>query len=482
MPKTIKMKPIFFFLTLLNLFSCEYNPALDKKEFILMSEKEEKRIGKQENSRLIKQFGGVYENQKLQNYINSLGEFLVSTSELPDLDFTFTIIDTPIINAFALPGGFIYLTRGLLAICQNEAQLAGVLAHEIGHVTARHSAKRYTKNFGVNFVSQILGALAKDRNLTNVVNQSAGLYLLSYSRSQEYEADKLAVRYMKRAGFDPMEMSNFLRIMGKYSLLQNRMLNQKKNIKSSLLSTHPSSPERVKKVIKESELASVKNPITGREIFLKKIDGMTFGPKKEQGFLNSDSFIHPKLGIFFKLDKDFFFINSSENLVGLSGDNAKIIFDLDRNKKNNDFKSYFRSWSNRNNLTGYREFIINDLSGATTVLNFKKQSIRFVIITKDQIFYRFILICNEDEKKIYTEKLFKILKTFKISSDFEEEDFVPNKIVVKTINESDNITKLLQNQNLQPLYSEELFLLLNDINKKDLKAGRKIKTINRTDY
>ena len=464
------------------MLNCEYNPALDKKEFILMSEKEEKRVGERENLRLISQFGGIYKNQKLQNYINSLGEFLVSTSELSNLDFTFTIIDTPIVNAFALPGGYIYLTRGLLAICQNEAQLAGVLAHEIGHVTARHSAKRYTKNFGVNLISQILGALAKDRNITNVVNQSAGLYLLSYSRSQEYEADKLAVRYMKRAGFDPIEMSNFLRVMGKHSLLQNRILNQKKNRKSSLLSTHPSSPERVKKVIKESKLASVKNPITGREIFLKKIDGMTFGSKRDQGFLNSDSFVHPKLGISFNLDKDFFFVNSSENLVGLSGDDAKIIFDLDQNRKNNDFKSYFRTWTNKNNLTEYREFEINDLRSATTVLNFKNQSLRFVIITKDQVFYRFILICNEDEKKKYTEKLFKILKTFKISSDFEEKDFVPNKIVVKTINESDNITKLLQNQNLQPLYSEELFLLLNDINKKDLKAGKKIKTINKFDY
>ena len=168
--------------------------------------------------------------------------------------------------------------------------------------------------------------------------------------------------------------------------------------------------------------------------------------------------------------------------MGLSADDAKIIFDLDRNKKNNDFKSYFRSWSNRNNLNEYREFKINDLRGATTVLNFKNQSIRFVIITKNKVFYRFVLICKENEKENNTKKLFKILKTFKISSDFEKKDLVPNKIVVKTINESDNITKLLQNQNLQPLYSEELFLLLNDINKKNLKVGEKIKTIKRIDY
>lgn len=482
MLKTIKIKSIFFFLIFLNIISCEYNPALDRKEFILMSEKEEKRIGERENFRLIKQFGGVYENEKLQNYINSLGKFLASTSELSDLDFTFTIIDTPIVNAFALPGGYIYLTRGLLAICQNEAQLAGVLAHEIGHVTARHSAKRYTKNFGVNLVSQILSSLAKDRNLTNIVNQSAGLYLLSYSRSQEYEADKLAIRYMKRAGFDPSEMSNFLKIMEKYSLFQNKILNQKKNRESSLLSTHPSSPERVKKAIRESGISSVKNPILGREIFLKKIDGMNFGSKKEEGLLNSNSFVHPKLGISFNLDKDFFFINSSKNLLGTSRDGTKIIFDLEQNVKNINFKSYFRSWSNRNNLNEYREFEINDLKAASIELNFKGKSITFAIISKDQTFYRFILICKEENKKIYNGKLFQILKTFNINSDLKKYDLRENKIVIKTVNGTDDFDKLLKEQNIQPLHSEELFFLLNNINKEDLKAGTKVRTIKNTVY
>mgnify|MGYP001245132913 FL=1 len=145
-PKKIFFR--FFSLVLIPFFilGCQLNPATGKNEVSLITENEEDNIGKQEHPKILKQFGGKYENKKLQNYINSLGNFIVSTSEMPDKKFTFTILDSPIVNAFALPGGYIYITRGLISLCQNEAQLAGVIAHEIGHVTARHTARRYTKS------------------------------------------------------------------------------------------------------------------------------------------------------------------------------------------------------------------------------------------------------------------------------------------------------------------------------------------------
>ena len=136
--------------------ACQMNPATGEKELSLMSQKEEDFIGKKEHKRLISQFGGVYEKKDLQNYVNSIGNFLVSTSELAYKKFTFTVLDSSIVIAFALPGGYVYLTRGLIALCNNEAQLAGVIAHEIGHVTARHSARRYTKSVVTGVLLQIL--------------------------------------------------------------------------------------------------------------------------------------------------------------------------------------------------------------------------------------------------------------------------------------------------------------------------------------
>ena len=141
---------LVFFYIFCSTSSCVVTPSSGQREISLMSEEDEKAIGKSEHPKIIKQFGGVYQNDKLQNYIESLGKFLVSTSETPNLTFTFTILNSPIVNAFALPGGYIYLTRGLIYLCQNEAQLAGVIAHEIGHITGRHSAKRYTRAVGTN--------------------------------------------------------------------------------------------------------------------------------------------------------------------------------------------------------------------------------------------------------------------------------------------------------------------------------------------
>ena len=173
--------------------------------------------------KIIEQFGGIYENESLQNYVDSLGKFLVSTTETPNKKFTLTILNTPIINAFALPGGYIYLTRGLIYLCQNEAQLAGVIAHEIGHITGRHSAKRYTQAISTNLLANLLGTLTKNPLTNNLLNTSASLYLLSYSRKHEYEADKLATtRYMVRAGFDPNEMANFLKSYGKFFKLTKK--------------------------------------------------------------------------------------------------------------------------------------------------------------------------------------------------------------------------------------------------------------------
>ena len=149
-------------LTFLIISSCGTNPSTGQKELIIMSESEENTIGKSEHPKIIKEFGGAYNNEKLQNYVESIGNFLISTSELPNKEFKFTILDTPMINAFALPGGYVYLTRGLIYLCQNEAQLAGVIAHEIGHITARHTAKRYTQTVGTSLLANILGVLAQN--------------------------------------------------------------------------------------------------------------------------------------------------------------------------------------------------------------------------------------------------------------------------------------------------------------------------------
>ena len=477
--KNRKYRKNYFLIFSLFISSCQINPATGINEITLMNNKEEKLIGKEEHLKIIKQYGGEYKNIKLQNYINSIGIFLVSTSELPNLKFTFTLLDSPIVNAFALPGGYIYITRGLLSICQNEAQLAGVLAHEIGHVTARHAANRYTKSVGIGVLSNILSVIGKNRVLSSVINQSSGLYLLSYSRKQEYEADKLSVRYMTRAGFEPREMSNFLRIMEEYSILQNKIIGHNdKNSKSDLLLTHPSSSKRILQVINESKIKPVSNPIVAKEIFLKKIDGLNFGEKIEEGIIKGNYFFHPKLKISFKLTEKFYFINTPKNLLGVSKGDAKIIFDIDNKTIRIDkLRDYLEKWSGGSKLSKYKESSISGLKMAEAILKINGKDIKISVIRNNSILYRFMLISGgENNFNSYNEELSKTLESFDIKNSEYIERILPNKIKIISVKSTDTIDSLQKRQSIQRKYSKDIFILINNIKEKII-PGQKVKII-----
>ena len=149
---------------------------------------------------LVKSFGGEINDPEVQRYVDSVGNLLVKTTEMSDTKFTFTILDNEIVNAFALPGGYIHITRGLMALANNEAELAGVLGHEIGHVTAHHSAQLYTRSILTQILATGIGIATGSDALGQVATQGADVYLKGYSRENEYEADSLGVRYLLRAG------------------------------------------------------------------------------------------------------------------------------------------------------------------------------------------------------------------------------------------------------------------------------------------
>ena len=217
---------------------CSTNPATGGEDVVFMSQADEKRIGDENHPKILQQFGGAYGDRELQAYVKSLGDVLAASSELPNIKWTFTLLDSDVTNAFALPGGYVYVTRGLLSLAENEAQLAAVIGHEIGHVTARHGAQRSAQGTlaTVGVVgAQVLGAVLGGAQVGRAAGQLAGIgaqgYVASYSRGQEYEADTLGVRYTGRVGFDPYGMSGFL-----------AKLNQEKNLMAKLRGKHRAVP------------------------------------------------------------------------------------------------------------------------------------------------------------------------------------------------------------------------------------------------
>ena len=469
---------IYIFSIFILISNCTLNPSTGKNEFTIISEKEENQIGKREHPKIIKSFGGIYQNEKLQNYVESLGEFLVNTSELPDKKFTFTILNTPIVNAFALPGGYIYLTRGLIYLCQNEAQLAGVIAHEIGHITARHTAKRYTKNFGVGLLADILGSINKNILINNLINTSASLYLLSFSRSQEYEADQLAVRYMSKAGFDPREMAGFLRLMERFSRLQ-RKISKDTNKTSELLKTHPNSSKRVKEVIDKSNEKIPFNPIIGSDIFLKKIDGIIYGDKPEEGFFVKNTFIHKKLDFTFSFDESFYFLNNPNYLLGVTNKETKVIFDIDKTTDKND-KEYLAKWAkiSKKKILDYNSKIINDFKFTSGLIKRKKNILQVVAVSYSNYIYRFVLISDKDEFQSFSESFMKMAYSFnKVSINDALKSISPPKIkILRNFQENNLSDSVKEKSNLQTKFSTEIFEVINDLTNKS-QEKQKIKFI-----
>ncbi|MEM7569059.1 MAG: M48 family metalloprotease [Pseudomonadota bacterium] len=314
----------------LALSGCTTNPATGQQDFTpFMSRADEERLGAQEHPKLLQQFGGSYGDAKVSSYVAEVGGKLAAVSELPDLQFTFTTLDSKVINAFALPGGYVYMSRGLLAYMNDEAELASVLGHEIGHVTARHSAKRYNKSVMAQVFGAGVGIATGSGALANLINQGSQLYLLSYSRGQELEADELGVRYMSLVGYDPFGAPRMLDTLGSASGLDAKVAGQAQaNQTPAWARTHPLTSERVRVALKEAREFSAQVPekLRRKDELLNAIDGMRIDDDPAQGIIEGDVFKHGPLGFGFRVPTGFAIENGSTAVRAAGPGNSMIIF------------------------------------------------------------------------------------------------------------------------------------------------------------
>lgn len=273
--------------------SCAVNPVTGKREFMLLTQSDELALGQQTDQQIIQTYG-LYEDPQLLNYITSLGTKIGSLSHRPQLNYQFRVLDSPVINAFAVPGGFIYVTRGILSYFNNEAELAGVLAHEIGHVTARHSAQQYSRaqlaqiGLGVGFiVSETF------RKYAGLAQFGVGMLFLSYSRDNERQADALGVEYSSKGGWDSNHMANFFVTLERLNPQSDR------SGLPAWFSTHPNPPDRVAAIKKDTEKWKGKLPgtnfVVNRDQYMQSIDGVLYGEDPRQGYVEGNAFYHPQM-------------------------------------------------------------------------------------------------------------------------------------------------------------------------------------------
>ena len=290
----------------LSLFStCARNPVTGKRELSLMSQEQEIALGQQSHPSVVASMG-LYDNKNLQAFMNQKGQAMAKISHRPDLPYQFYIVDSPVVNAFAVPGGFVYFTRGILAHFNNEAEFAGVLGHEIGHITARHAASQQNKQlFGT------LGTIATAILLpqaTELAQQGAGLLLLKYSRGHESQSDEIGVEYSSKIGYDAHQMANFFSTIKRISEGSGETI-------PTFMSTHPDPGNRNVTVNKLATEYQAKNPASyqvNRDQYLRLVDGITYGEDPKQGFVENNQFYHPELRFQFPVPSGWQHQNSPE--------------------------------------------------------------------------------------------------------------------------------------------------------------------------
>lgn len=277
---------------LLVLTQCSRNPVTGKKEISFMSEAQEMSLGQQSDPSIQSEFG-VYPDSLLQQYLTARGTEMARISHRPNLAFQFKVMDSDVVNAFAVPGGYVYFTRGILAHFNNEAQMMGVLGHEIGHVTARHGAQQQTKQILLQG-GLIIGMIASPKfaQYAETASQGLQLLMLKYSRDHESQSDKLGVEYSSKTGYDAREMAGFFQTIGRIQEAAGASI-------PNIMSTHPDPGDRFKNVTAMAVATQQENPNktydVNRDGYLRRIDGIVYGEDPRQGYIENNNFYHPEL-------------------------------------------------------------------------------------------------------------------------------------------------------------------------------------------
>ncbi|MBF9149952.1 M48 family metalloprotease [Novosphingobium jiangmenense] len=446
----------------------------------------DKKQGSEAHPQLLQEFGGALTGPQA-TYVETVGKNIAVQSGLSNArgDFTVTLLNSPVNNAFAIPGGYVYVTRQLAALMNNEAELAGVLGHEVGHVAARHAAKRHsaaTRNSLLGALGTILsGALLGNGALGQIGQQifSTGSQLLTlkYSRGQETEADNLGITYLQRAGYDPRAMSTVLQSLANQNALDASVKGTTNQV-PEWASTHPDPASRVRAALSRAGSATGK---TNRDTFLAGINGLTYGDDPAQGIVDGASFVHPALRLAFRAPDGFYLVNGTR-AVSISGQSGKGEFSTATYSGNLEsyVRSVFAGLSSQQQLapTTIERTTVNGIPamyGAARV-NSGNGQVDVVVFAYEfgpQQAYHFSTISQAGQASQF-DAMFRSIRRI---SATEAAAVKPRKLSVVTVKSGDTVASLAKRMAYtdQPL---QRFLVLNALNANSrLVPGQKVKLV-----
>lgn len=466
----------FFFLVI---SSCAVNPVTGKKQLVLMSEQQEIAMGVAADPQIVG-FFGLSADPKLQQFINEKGQQMAAISHRPDLKYEFKIVDSPAINAFAVPGGYVYFTRGIMAHFNNEAEFAGVLGHEIGHITARHTVIQQ-RNAMLGQIGLIAGVVLVPRLAEFVEPLSTGmqLALMSFGRDAERQSDELGVEYSARIGYDPREMAGF------FNTLERQSAKDGQQPIPEFLSTHPSPSQRFITVGKLAEEWKTKlnltNPKVGRDSYLRMIDGIILGENPRQGFVENSNFYHPDLKFLFSIPANWKLINTPQQVqMAPSNGEALIQFSIVAGTSLDDAANANLQNYKLQKVESQKE-TINGLPALLMIADQKQEkgTIRILngLIQYGGSIYSFIGVTELSKFGTYQSTFQSTIRNFAELKEASKLNVKPERVRIKTLTQDMTLQAALRFYNMPTNRYEELAILNGMQLTESIPKGTLIKVV-----
>jgi predicted Zn-dependent protease len=491
-PGTMKIILLLTTFTALGLLvnSCARNPVTGKREVVLMSEAQEIAMGKEADPQIIAQFG-LYNDSALQNFITAKGNQMAAISHRNNIKYEFKVVDSDVLNAFATPGGYVYFTRGIMAHFNNEAEFAGVLGHELGHITARHSVAQQR--------NQLLGQLGL---ITSIIiqpelaqfaeqaSQGLGLLFLKFGRDAERQSDKLGVEYSSRIGYDAQQMAGF------FKTLERKSAESGSAELPSFLSTHPSPGDRFVTVGKLAthwkQQLNLTNPLVNRNSYLKRIEGLIFGEDPQQGYLENNVFYHPVLKFQFPVPAAWAYQNSPQSVQMAPKDGkALMMMTLVQGQSlqeaaSNALKQFNLQAGSSENVT------VNGLNAIAMVADQvpqqqgqqqqqqqQQQAVRTLsyVIQHGQNYYWIVGVTSPADFNNYATYFNSTMQGFKVLTDASKINRKPERVRIKTTTKAGTLDQVLRQFNIADKRLEEMAILNGMALPDQVPVGTMIKVI-----
>ncbi len=476
-------------LLIVSIQACSVNPVTGNRDLAFMSESQEIATGKQYHQQILQQYG-VYDDPALQKYVNDIGQSMVKISHRSNLPFTFTVLDSPVVNAFALPGGYVYITRGIMAYINSEAELAGVIGHEIGHVTARHGVRQQASQTLAGLGSVLVGAATGSKGLVDTVNLLGGALVSGYGREHELESDRLGAEYLAKSGYRPQAMIDTISVLKDQEVFNNDIARSEgRQIQNyhGLFASHPRNDKRLQQVVKlADQYKSDLNKGDGQDRYLNATQNMIFGDSPSQGIIRDQQFLHPDLGFAFSIPNKWLIENQPETIVMLSpSKDSQIQIKLQKLDKSISSKDVlYQTINSSDNIAPGRIQPIGlaNLQAHTVATSIKTQQgnlpARLTVVIKGNYAYSFIGVAKDTNAYRKNDGNFlALVRSFHQITKSELAKAKPYRFKLMRAKSSTTYEKLAANSPIKKYAANRLRLLNGDYPNKQPPAGRLIKII-----